>query len=89
MAVGCLGPDKFRSISRQKLTSQHSCAVEINVEEASAYLPKAMKESSLVADDIEANRELLSALLKQQRLPGRLCRKTARQALARLDSDSI
>ena len=42
----------------------------------------------LVADDIEANRELLSALLSTEGYQV-VCAADGQQALARLDSDSI
>src|SRR3989442_14283616 len=50
--------------------------------------PQGHQETILVADDIEANRELLSALLSTEGYQV-VCAADGQQALARLDSDSI
>src|SRR2546422_6467907 len=50
--------------------------------------PKGNREIILVADDNEANRELLSALLSAEGYQV-ICAANGQQALARVDSDSV
>jgi len=50
--------------------------------------PKGNREIILVADDSEANRELVSALLDAEGYQV-VCAASGQQALARVDSDSV
>jgi len=89
IAVRCLGPDEFSSISRQKLTLASLLARGREDHRGGAMsAPQGHHETILVADDNEANRELLSALLSAEGYQV-VCAADGQQALARVDSGSI
>src|SRR3984893_12494206 len=87
-AVRCLGPNGFSFLFATVDARNPSSRFEIIVEEAAMSASKGLDGIILVADDNEANRELLSALLSAEGYRV-VCAADGQQAQARVDSDSI
>jgi len=82
------GPDNLRFISRQELTLANRLVRPRGSLRRRHVCSQSHKGIILVADDNEANRELLSALLSAEGYQV-VCAADGQQARARVNSDSI